>query len=114
MNCGNILAMDKDKYDEQTADWLYFFVSHIGDLAMEEFGAVKGYQYKKQGELHPYSQIVANALSEVSASTKWFEAEMDSNTKMVAHDGVQALVNGDISGIEYMELIQNNYDSGKK
>lgn len=119
MNCGNILAMDRKKYDDQTADWLYYFVSHIGDLAMEEFGAVKGYQYAKEKEMHPYSLLVAETLNQVEGSTKWFEASMDTLTKDAAHTGVVSLVNGEITGRDYMQMIedasegsgQNNHSS---
>ncbi|MBN2221115.1 MAG: extracellular solute-binding protein [Vallitaleaceae bacterium] len=109
MNCGNILAMSKAKYNEQTADWLYYFVSHIGDLAMDEFGAVKGYQYHFEGELSNYSELVASTIESATSSTKWFEASMKSDMRRVAQDSVQALIAGDISGEEYMELIEQEF-----
>jgi hypothetical protein len=80
--------MSKAKYDEQTADWLYYFVSHIGDLAMVEFGAVKGYTYQYDGELSTYSELVAATIESVTSSTKWFEASMKSDTRKVAQDSV--------------------------
>lgn len=113
MNCGNILAMSKSKYDEQTADWLYYFVSHIGDLAMVEFGAVKGYKYQYDGDLSTYSELVAATIASASASTKWFEASMKSDTRKVAQDNIQSLVNGDIDGTQYMEMIQASYEKEK-
>lgn len=110
MNCGNILALSKDKYDQETADWLKYFVSNIGDYAMEKFGAVKGYKYTVKGELSIPSQIVADALAEVTASTKWWEASMGVQTSSIAQDAVQLLVNGEMTAEEYMQAIQDAYD----
>lgn len=109
MNCGNILAMSKAKYNEQTADWLYYFVSHIGDLAMDEFGAVKGYQYHFEGKLSNYSELVASTIESATSSTKWFEASMGSDMRRIAQDSVQALINGSISPEEYMESIEAEF-----
>lgn len=113
MNCGNILCLDKEKYDEGTAGWLGYIVSNLGDYAMKEFGAVKGYKYDASGELGTYSQMVADALGEVTASTKWWEASMKSETKASAQDNVQTLVNGDMTAEEYMKSIQSAYESSK-
>lgn len=109
MNCGSILAMSKDKYDEQTADWLSYFVSHIGDLAMVEFGAVKGYTYQYDGKLSSYSELVAATIESATSSTKWFEASMKSEARKAVTDHIDSLINGDISGKEYMEFIQKEY-----
>jgi raffinose/stachyose/melibiose transport system substrate-binding protein len=51
MNCGNILCLDKAKYDEGTANFLKYFVNNIGNEAMSQFGAVKGYKYDVEGDL---------------------------------------------------------------
>lgn len=113
MNCGNILCLDKAKYDEGTAGWLEYIVSNLGDYAMEQFGAVKGYKYTAKGDLSNYSQMVADALGEVTASTKWWEAAMTSETKATAQDNVQTLVNGDMTAEQYMKSIQDAFESSK-
>ncbi len=110
MNCGNILALDKSKYDEGTAGWLKYMVENIGNEAMTQFGAVKGYKYDVAGELSTYSQIVADELAKVSKASTWFEAAMNSETSTVAQDNVQTLINGDATPQEYMQSIQDAYD----
>ena len=35
MNCGNILALDNDKYDEATGWFLKYFMENVGNVAME-------------------------------------------------------------------------------
>lgn len=113
MNCGNILAFDKNKYDEGTAGWLKYMVENIGNEAMTQFGAVKGYKYDVAGDLSTYSQIVANELAKVTKASTWFEAGMNSETSTVAQDNVQTLINGDISPEDYMQSIQDAYDGSK-
>jgi hypothetical protein len=34
MNCGTILCLSKDKYDAETADWLKYIVTNLGDYAV--------------------------------------------------------------------------------
>ncbi|MDF2801929.1 MAG: ABC-type sugar transport system, periplasmic component [Anaerocolumna sp.] len=113
MNCGNILALDKAKYDEGTAGWLKFMVENLGNEAMTQFGAVKGYKYDVAGDLNAYSQIVADELGKVTKASTWFEAAMNSETSTVAQDYVQTLINGDITPEEYMQYIQDAYDGSQ-
>ena len=42
MNCGNILAVDKSKYDEATKWFLKYYMENMGNLAMDMLGSVKG------------------------------------------------------------------------
>lgn len=113
MNCGNILALDKSKYDEGTAGWLKYMVENIGNEAMTQFGAVKGYKYDVAGDLSPYSKVVADELAKVTKASTWFEAAMNSETSTVAQDNVQTLINGDTTPQEYMQSIQDAYDGSK-
>jgi len=113
MNCGNILALSKDKYDDATADWLKYFVEHAGDYAMKEMGSVKGYKYTVEGELSPINQEVVNTIDSVTNAATWFEAMMNNETKTAAQDNVQTLANGEMTPEEYMQSIQDAYDLSK-
>ncbi|MDD3504703.1 MAG: extracellular solute-binding protein, partial [Eubacteriales bacterium] len=110
MNCGNILCLDKAKYDEGTANFLKYFVNNIGNEAMSQFGAVKGYKYDVEGDLSTYSQIVADELAKVTKASTWFEASMNSEVSTVAQENVQTLINGDMTAQEYMQSIQDAHD----
>ncbi|MGB8455666.1 MAG: extracellular solute-binding protein [Anaerocolumna sp.] len=114
MNCGNILALDKGKYDEGTAGWLKYMVENIGNEAMTQFGAVKGYKYDVAGDLSTYSKIVADELAKVTKASTWFEAAMNSETSTVAQDNVQTLINGDVTPQDYMQSIQDAYDGSQQ
>lgn len=113
MNCGNILCFDKSKYDEGTAGWLKYFVENIGNEAMSQYGAVKGYKYDVEGDLSTYTQIVADELGKVTQAGTWFEAAMNSETSTVAQENVQTLLNNDMTAKEYMQSIQDAYDGSK-
>lgn len=113
MNCGNILCLDKAKYDEGTAAWLKYMVQNLGNEAMSQFGAVKGYKYDVAGELSTYSQIVADELAKVTKASTWFEAAMNSETSTVAQENIQTLINGDMTAQDYMQSIQDAYDGSK-
>jgi len=110
MNCGNILCLDKSKYDEGTAGWLKFMVENLGNEAMSQYGAVKGYKYDVEGSLTSYSQIIADELGKVSKASTWFEAAMNSEVSTAAQSNVQTLINGDMSAQDYMQSIQDAYD----
>ena len=111
MNCGNILALDKGKYDEATAWFLKYFCENMGDLAMNELSTVKGYTYSVQPEdMNPYTQLVLDEIDKASEGFAWWEAKMPSETSKVAQENIQPLLNGEMTGEEYMQSIQDVYD----
>lgn len=110
MNCGNILALDKKKYDEATAWFLKYFCENMGDLAMNEMATVKGYTYSASAELDPYTQMVLDAINESTEGFAWWEAKMSSEVSKTAQENVQPLLNGDMTGEEYMQSIQDVHD----
>lgn len=113
MNCGNILCLAKDKYDEDTAEWLKFFVENAGDYGITEQGQVKGYKYSETAEVSPINQLVNDNIDACTKSATWFEAMMNNETKSAAQDNVQTLVNGEMTAEEYMQSIQDAYELSK-
>ncbi|RKQ30722.1 MULTISPECIES: ABC transporter substrate-binding protein [Clostridia] len=111
MNCGNILTLDKGKYDEATAWFLKYFCENMGDLAMNELSTVKGYTYSVQPEdMNPYTQLVLDEIDKASEGFAWWEAKMPSEISKVAQENIQPLLNGEMTGEEYMQSIQDVYD----
>jgi len=109
MNCGNILALDREKFDEGTAWFLKFFVQQIGDLAMDEFGVVRGFTYDESAlaDLPSYTQLFFRELGRSTEGFPWWEARMDAETSNEAQANVQSLLNGDMTGLEYMQALQD-------
>ncbi len=111
MNCGNILAMDKEKYDDGTAWFLKYFVEEIGNEAMATQGTVKGYEYTvDEGEMSSYTSLVLEKINSAQEGFAWYEAKMSTEVATVAQENVQTLINGDMTPQEYMESIQEAYD----
>ncbi len=111
MNCGNILAFSKDKYDEATSWFLKYFVEEIGNEAMSTQGSVKGYNYSvSEGDMSNYTKMVLERINSATSAFAWYEAKMNSEVSTVAQENVQTLINGDITPEEYMSSIQEAYD----
>lgn len=111
MNCGNILAMDKSKYDDGTKWFLKYFMENMGDLAMNEMGTVKGYTYEMAAEdMDPYTSLVLGEIDKSTEGFAWWEAKMVSEVSLTAQENVQPLLNGEMTGEEYMQSIQDVHD----
>ena len=112
MNCGTILCLSKDKYDEETADWLKYIVTNLGDYAMSEFGALKGYVINEYPEtMSKYSILVAEEMGKVTGTSTWFEAAMSSELSNIAQVNVQSLMNGEMTAEEYAQSLQDVWDA---
>ena len=112
MNCGTIICFNKDKFDDATADWLKYFVSNIGDYAINELGSLKGYKIENPpASLNKYSQLVADEMAKVKGTSTWFEADMTAELSKVAQDNVQSLMNGNMTAEEYTQSLQDIYDA---
>lgn len=111
MNCGNILALDNDKYDEATGWFLKYFMENIGNVAMEEQGTVKGYTYDVTADdMDNYTKLVLDEIDKSTEGFAWWEAKMPSEISKTAQENVQPLLNGEMTGEEYMQSIQDVYD----
>lgn len=113
MNCGNILCLSKDKYDDDTAQWLKFFVENAGNYGITEQGQVKGYTYDEAAEVSPINQMVNDAIDQCTLSATWFEAMMNTETSSAAMNNVQTLANGEMTAEQYMQSIQDAFELSK-
>lgn len=118
VNCGTILCLSKAKYDASTADWVKYVFTRMGDQAMKEFGAIKGYKVTNaKADLPGYTKLVQAELKKVKTAGLWFEANFDSKTSQVAQDNIQALFMGTITPEQYWKDIDSankEYQASKK
>ncbi|PHV70444.1 hypothetical protein CS063_10140 [Sporanaerobium hydrogeniformans] len=111
MNCGNILTFSSKKYDAATADWVKYVFTRMGDKAITDYGAFKGFKINNMpSSLTYYTNIVADNLKAAKGSSLWFEGRFDAKTSKIAQDYVQTLFNGEITPEEYMTAIQDSLD----
>lgn len=115
MNCGNVLCLDKAKYNEGTGWFLKYFIENMGNMAMTLQGSVKGYNYTATNDqMSSYTKLVLDELTKANEGFAWWEAKMAADVSKTAQENVQSLLNGDMTGAEYMQSIQDMYDmSGK-
>ncbi|NLX78027.1 MAG: extracellular solute-binding protein [Clostridiaceae bacterium] len=107
MNCGNILMFSKKKYDDKVADWMKYVFPKLGDFAMQETGAFKGFSISKMPEdTTYYTQLVAEHLAKAQGAFLWFEAKMDSETSTIAQQSISLLYTGEITAEDYMRLLE--------
>lgn len=111
MNCGNILCLSKDKTDEATKWFIKYFVEHIGDVAMEKQGSIKGYTYTTQPtDMTGYTKLVLDEIGKAKSAFTWYEATMDSEVSDAAQQNVQTLLSGEMTPQDYMQAIQDAHD----
>ena len=115
MNCGNILCLDKKKFDQSSAWFLKYFIENMGNLAMKEINSVKGYTYDVEpSNMNAYTKLVLDELGKAKEGFSWWEAKMSAEISKTAQENVQNLLNGDMDGEAYMQSIQDIYDMSKK
>ncbi|MGI6672535.1 MAG: ABC transporter substrate-binding protein [Christensenellales bacterium] len=113
MNCGNILMVSADAYDEQLQHWMKFVFTRIGDFAMQNNGSFKGYKINEYPEMTAYTQIVADALRTAKGSFLWFEAKMDSESSQIAQNNIAMLYSGEMTAEEYMNQLQESIERNR-
>ncbi|MCR5107781.1 MAG: extracellular solute-binding protein [Lachnospiraceae bacterium] len=111
MNCGNILCLSQAKTDEATKWFVKYFVEHLGDVAMETQGSIKGYTYSAQAsDMSGYTQLVLDEIGKAQSAFTWYEATMGSELSDAAQNNVQMLLSGEMTPEDYMQSIQDAAD----
>lgn len=111
MNCGNILCLSSARCDEATKWFIKYFVEHIGDVAMETQGSIKGYTYTAQpAEMTGYTKLVLDEIDKAASAFTWYEATMNSEVSDAAQQNVQTLLSGEMTPEDYMQSIQDASD----
>lgn len=111
MNCGNILAFAADKYDDATAGWVEYVFTRMGDKAMADYGAFKGFKINNMpSEVSNYTQLIGDHIAAAKGSALWYEARFDSKTSKIAQDLSQLLFNNEMTPEAYMEALQESLE----
>lgn len=86
-------------------------MENVGNVAMEEQGTVKGYTYDVAADdMDNYTKLVLDEIDKSTEGFAWWEAKMPSEISKTAQENVQPLLNGEMTGEEYMQSIQDVYD----
>lgn len=73
--------------------------------------AVQGYTYDVAADdMDNYTKLVLDEIDKSTEGFAWWEAKMPSEISKTAQENVQPLLNGEMTGEEYMQSIQDVYD----
>lgn len=114
MNAGTVMAFSAKKYDAQTEAWLKYIIPKFGDKGMEIYGSFKGYVVNNMPSYLPtYTSMLADEMKKAKDYTFWFEAYLDSTTNGTDGGWAQSVINGEMSGTQFMTNVQNSVTQNK-
>lgn len=114
VNTGNSLALSEKSYDAQVADWAKFVFTRIGQKAMDDFGALKGYKVTyDEASLKPYTRLLFAEMKKIEGTGYWFEFGFDTVTTQLALNNGQLLVLGEITPSDYFRQIGDSWEANR-
>ncbi|HAL73490.1 MAG TPA: sugar ABC transporter substrate-binding protein [Clostridiales bacterium] len=114
VNTGNSLALSAKKYDAQVGDWARFVFTQLGQKAMDEYGALKGYKVTyDEAKLKPYTKLLFAEMKKIEGTGFWFEFGFDTTTTQLALNNGQLLVLGEISPEDYFKQIGDSWAANR-
>lgn len=112
-NVGIPVMLSQKGYDDSTGEWLKCIVENYGDTVLADSGVVSGFALDNPPtDLPATTQIVQDTIQTAPSSVLWFEALFSSEGTSVSQTNGGALVNGSVTGTQFMELVQAANDKG--
>ena len=97
-------------YSIMRNNWYY---ENYGDTVLADSGVVSGFALDNPPtDLPATTQIVQDTIQTAPSSVLWFEALFSSEGTSVSQTNGGALVNGSVTGTQFMELVQAANDKG--
>ena len=107
MNAGLVLALSKEKYNEEVGKWLTFIFSNYAEYAISEYGILSGFLMGEIPEnISPITKITVEEINKVKNGALWFEALFDETTSERAKFNAQLLVNDEMTPEGYMSSLK--------
>jgi len=112
-NVGIPVMLSQKGYDDDTKEWLKCVVENYGDTVLNDSGVVSGFTIDNPpADLPSTTQTVQDVIANAPSSVLWFEALFTSKGTSVSQTNGGALVNGAVSGADFMALVQAANDEG--
>jgi len=112
-NVGIPVMFSQKGADDATTSWIKCIAENYGDAVLEGSGVVSGFALATEPtDLPPTTQLVQDTIKNAPSSVLWFEALFTSKATSVSQTNGGALVNGSISGADFMQLVQAANDEG--
>ncbi|MFC0560555.1 ABC transporter substrate-binding protein [Halalkalibacter alkalisediminis] len=109
MNAGLVMAISKEKYDEEVGEWLKYIFSNYSERALSEHGMISGFIVDDVPEyMSPVTKITIDEMNKMKNGALWFEAKFDEQTSEKARYHAQLLVNGELTPEQYLSSLKND------
>ncbi|WP_062378431.1 ABC transporter substrate-binding protein [Demequina pelophila] len=106
-NAGVPVMFGAGAYTDDIGEWVACIAQNYGDVALNEAGQVTGFEITdapaEQSEL---TTMVQDQIANATGSVLWFEAAFSPAATTVSQTNGGALAGGNLSGQEFMELVQ--------
>lgn len=112
-NVGIPVMFSSKGADADTKAWIKCIAENYGDTVLADSGVVSGFTLTEEPTgLSPTTQIVQDTIKNAPSSVLWFEALFTSKATSVSQTNGGSLVNGSITGADFMKLVQAANDEG--
>jgi raffinose/stachyose/melibiose transport system substrate-binding protein len=112
-NVGIPVMLSKKNYDDGTAAWLKCIAENYGDTVLNDSGVISGFVVDNPpSDLPATTQLVQDEIAAAPSSVLWFEALFTPKATGISQNNGGGLVNGSITGKQFMELVQAANDEG--
>ncbi|WP_228372999.1 MULTISPECIES: ABC transporter substrate-binding protein [Demequina] len=106
-NAGVPVMLSSATYGDDTAAWLKCIVENYGDVALADSGQVTGFAVTEVPADQPeLTTLVQDTIANAPSSVLWFEAKFSAQGTSVSQTNGGALASGQLSGEEFMSLVQ--------
>ena len=106
-NAGIPVMFSTANYSDDIGEWVKCIAENYGNVALAESGQVTGFEITEtpadQSEL---TTMVQDQIASAAGSVLWFEAAFTSEGTTVSQTNGGGLATGNLSGQEFMELVQ--------
>ena len=107
-NVGVPVSFATKGYDTRVGAWVNCIAKNYGDRVLKNDGVVSGFKLSQApSNLPPLTAEVQKTVASTTNSVLWFEAQFSPKGTTVSQTNAAQLVNGQITGEQFMKLVQS-------
>jgi raffinose/stachyose/melibiose transport system substrate-binding protein len=105
-NVGVPVMFASKNYGTNIAAWVKCIAADYGTTVLKDSGVISGFKSTAPANLPALTKGVQDAIAKTKTSVLWFEALFSSKATTISQNNAPSLVNGSISGQQFMQLVQ--------
>lgn len=112
-NVGLPLTFNADAASSDGAkEWIACIVENYGSVALEQENRISGFPVNQEvAEVSEVTRMVQDTVQATDTTVLWFEALFSPQATTTSQRNAAPLMTGEITGAEFMEMIQSDLDS---